>query len=152
MSVRTRLITLSGAALAVPLMAIGLASTARADTTPVKPVAPPKPAPVPVVPAAPRKALPAALDMRTPYEPQLSCDPREKPGVTAFSALMKVNYGIWLTKANYTWSAGTFRTCQTDTSEHYDGRALDWMLSAKDPKQKAVADSLVAWLLSLIHI
>ena len=146
MSVRARLVTLGAAAFALPLMAVGLASTARADTTPVKPVAPPKPAPVPVVPAAPRKALPAALDKRTPYEPHLSCDPREKPGVTAFSALMKVNYGIWLTKANYTWSAGTFRTCQTDTSEHYDGRALDWMLSAKDPKQKAVADSLVAWL------
>jgi hypothetical protein len=45
MSVRARLVTLSAATLAVPLMAVGLASTARADTTPVKPVSPPKPAP-----------------------------------------------------------------------------------------------------------
>ena len=138
MSVRARLVTLSGAALAVPLMAIGLASTARADTTPVTPVPPPTPAKVPVVPAAPTKALPAALDMRTPYEPQLSCDPRDKPGVAAFAALMKANYK--------TGTTGISRSCTAAISEHYDGRALDWMLSAQDPQQKAVADSVVAWL------
>ena len=138
MSVRARLVTLGAAAFALPLMAVGLASTARADTTPVKPVAPTKPAPVPVIPAALRKALPAALDRRTPYEAQLSCDPRDKPGVVAFAALMKASYK--------TGTTGISRACAADTSEHYDGRALDWMLSAKDPKQKAVADSLVAWL------
>lgn len=138
MSVRTRLVTLSGAALAVPLMAIGLASTARADTPAVTRVPAPKPVPAPVVPVAPTKTLPAALDIRTPYEPQLSCDPRDKPGVTAFAALMKANYK--------TGGTGISRSCQADTSEHYDGRALDWMLSVKDPRQKAVADSVVAWL------
>ncbi len=138
MAVRARLVTLSGAALALPLMAIGLASTARADTTPVAPVPPPTPAKLPVVPAAPTKALPVALDMRTPYEPQLSCDPHDKPGVAAFAALMKANYK--------TGTTGISRSCTTAISEHYDGRALDWMLSAKDPQQKAVADSVVAWL------
>ncbi|MHB1473354.1 MAG: peptidoglycan-binding domain-containing protein [Dermatophilaceae bacterium] len=138
MSVRARVVTLSGAALAVPLMAIGLASTARADTTPVTPVSPPTPAPVPVVPAAPTKTLPVALDIRTPYEPQLSCDPRDKPGVAAFAALMKASYK--------TGTTGISRSCTAATSEHYEGRALDWMLSAKDPQQKAVADSVVAWL------
>ena len=141
MAVRTRLVTLSGAALALPLMAIGLASTAQADTTPVAPVPPPTPAKlpvVPVVPTAPTKALPVALDMQTPYQPQLSCDPRDKPGVAAFAALMKANYK--------TGTTGISRTCTGATSEHYDGRALDWMLSAKDPQQKAVADSVVAWL------
>ena len=138
MAVRARLVTLSGAALALPLMAIGLASTARADTTPVAPVPPPTRAKLPVVPAAPKKALPVALDMRTPYEPQLSCDPRDKPGVAAFATLMKANYK--------TGTTGISRTCTASVSEHYDGRALDWMLSAKDPQQKAVADSVVAWL------
>jgi len=138
MAVRARLVTLSGAALAVPLMAIGLASTARADTTPVAPVPPPTPAKLPVVPAAPTKVLPVALDMRTPYEPQLSCDPHDKPGVSAFAALMKANYK--------TGTTGISRNCDATVSEHYDGRALDWMLSAKDPQQKAVADSVVAWL------
>jgi peptidoglycan hydrolase-like protein with peptidoglycan-binding domain len=86
----------------------------------------------------PTKALPVALDSRTPYEAQLSCDPRDKSGVTAFAALMKANYKTGVT--------GISRSCQADTSEHYDGRALDWMLSVKDPRQKAVADSVVAWL------
>lgn len=138
MAVRARLVTLSGAALALPLMAIGLASTARADTTPVAPASSPTPAKLPVAPAAPKKALPVALDMRTPYEAQLSCDPRGKPGVAAFAALMKANYK--------TGTTGISRTCTASVSEHYDGRALDWMLSAKDPQQKAVADSVVAWL------
>jgi peptidoglycan hydrolase-like protein with peptidoglycan-binding domain len=93
---------------------------------------------VPVLPAALRKALPPALDLRTPYEPQLSCDPRDKPGVVAFAALMKAGYKTGTTCIS--------RSCTAAVSEHYDGRALDWMLSAKDPKQKAVADSLVAWL------
>jgi peptidoglycan hydrolase-like protein with peptidoglycan-binding domain len=76
--------------------------------------------------------------MRTPYEPQLSCDPRDQPGVSSFAALMKAHYKVGLT--------GISRGCQADTSEHYDGRALDWMLSVNDPQQKAVADSVVAWL------
>jgi peptidoglycan hydrolase-like protein with peptidoglycan-binding domain len=128
MSVRARLVTLGGTVLAVPLMAVGVASAAEAAT----------PAVAPVVPVPPTKALPAALDIRTPYEAQLSCDPRDKPGVTAFAALMKANYKTGVT--------GISRSCQGDISEHYEGRALDWMLNVKDPKQKAVADSVVAWL------
>ncbi len=128
MSVRTRLVTLSGAVLAVPLMAVGAASAAQAAT----------PLPAPVAPVPPTKALPAALDILTPYEAQVSCDPRDKPGVAAFAALMKANYKTGTTAIS--------RACQGGSSEHYDGRALDWMLSAKDPQQRAVADSLVTWL------
>src|SRR5471030_1767540 len=142
MSVRARLATLSGTVFAVPLIAVGVASAAHAATT----VTPPKPAAVPIVPVTPKKALPAALDVKTPYEAQLSCDPRAKPGVTAFTDLMKATYNPWLAKAKYTWQAGTFRTCLGDVSEHYDSRALDWMLNVKSPQQKAVADSVVTWL------
>ena len=145
MSVRARLLTLSGTVLAVPFVAVGAASAAHADTPPPVPAPVPSPAPArapvpvaPVIPGAPTRSLPAALDARTPYEAQLSCDPRDKPGVTAFAALMKNTY-----KAGVT---GISRYCQADTSEHYEGRALDWMLSVKDPQQKAVADSVVAWL------
>jgi peptidoglycan hydrolase-like protein with peptidoglycan-binding domain len=73
-----------------------------------------------------------------PYQAQVSCDPRAKPGVTAFAALMRAHY--------MTGATGTFRPCQADTSEHYDGRAVDWMNSVNDPRQKAVADSVTAWL------
>lgn len=138
MSARTRLVTLGGAAMAVPLIAIGAASAARADTAPAPTVPAPKPASVPVVPAPPKRTLPVALDIRTPYEAQLSCDPRDKPGVAAFASLMRAHYK--------TGTTGISRGCTAGVSEHYEGRALDWMLSAKDPQQKAVADSVVAWL------
>jgi hypothetical protein len=90
------------------------------------------------VPSPPSKTLPAALDAMTPYEPQVSCDPRPKPGVVAFAALMTARYTIG--------AKGTYRSCASDTSEHYDSRALDWMLSASNPAQKAVATSVTAWL------
>jgi len=90
------------------------------------------------VPSPPSKSLPAAVDVRTPYEGQVSCDPRPKPGVTAFAALMRARYK--------TGTMGTYRPCLGYTSEHYDGRALDWMLNANNAQQKAIANSVVAWL------
>jgi peptidoglycan hydrolase-like protein with peptidoglycan-binding domain len=120
MSGQARRFIVSGTALALALT-VGVAPAARAAT-----------------PAPPSKALPAALDVQTPYEAQVSCDPRPKPGVTAFAALMTEQY-----KAG---TMGTFRTCLSDTSEHYDSRALDWMLSVNVPAQKAIADSVTTWL------
>ena len=90
------------------------------------------------IPTPPSKVLSAALDAKTPYEAQVSCDPRPKPGVTAFAALMRARY-----KTGY---VGTYRPCQGDTSEHYDSRAMDWMLSVNNPTQKAIANSVTAWL------
>jgi hypothetical protein len=90
------------------------------------------------IPAPPTKALPVALDARTPYTAQVSCDPRAKPGVTAFAALMTARYK--------TGSVGKFRPCQGYTSEHYDGRAMDWMLNVNNANQKAIANSVTAWL------
>jgi hypothetical protein len=90
------------------------------------------------VPAPPTKALPVALDAKTPYMAQVSCDPRAKPGLTAFAALMTARY--------QTGSIGRFRACQSDTSEHYDGRAMDWMLNVNNANQKAIANSVTAWL------
>jgi len=90
------------------------------------------------VPGPPTKSLPAAVDVVTPYEGQVSCDPRPKPGVTAFAALMRARYK--------TGAFGTYRPCLGDTSEHYDSRALDWMLNANNAQQKAIANSVVAWL------
>lgn len=120
MSVKTRQLLVSGTALVLAL-ATGMVPVAQAAT-----------------PAPPSKVLPVALDAQTPYEPQVSCDPRAKPGVVAFGALMRARY--------QTGYQGTFRPCQGDTSEHYEGRALDWMLSVNNPKQKAIANSVTAWL------
>ena len=38
------------------------------------------------------------------------------------------------------------RTCGSGPSEHYDGRAWDWMLNVNNPSQEAVAQSVLAWL------
>jgi peptidoglycan hydrolase-like protein with peptidoglycan-binding domain len=120
MSGQSRRFIVSGTALALALT-VAVAPAARAAT-----------------PAPPGKALPATLDVQTPYEAQVSCDPRPKPGVSAFAALMTDQYK--------TGTMGTYRTCLGDTSEHYDSRALDWMLSVNVPAQKAIADSVTAWL------
>jgi len=120
MSVQTRRLTVSGIAVAFALT-VGIAPAAQA-----------------AIPSPPSKALPVALDARAPYEPQVSCDPRSKPGVVAFGALMTARYKIG--------AKGTYRPCQGDTSEHYESRALDWMLSVNNPTQKAIADSVTAWL------
>jgi hypothetical protein len=113
-------VTVSGTALAL-LLTVGVAPSASA-----------------AIPAPPRKSLPVALDARTGYQPQVSCDPRAKPGVTAFAALMKATYK--------TGATGTYRTCRGNTSEHYESRALDWMLSTSNPRQKAISKSVTTWL------
>ena len=120
MSVHFRRLTVSGTALVFALT-MGLAPAAQA-----------------AIPSPPSKGLPAALDARAPYEPQVACDPRYKPGVSAFAALMTARYR--------TGAQGSFRTCQPDTSEHYEARALDWMLNINNPTQRAIANSVTAWL------
>jgi hypothetical protein len=120
MSVKTRRAIVSTTALAFA-MTVGMAPAAQA-----------------AIPAPPTKVLPVALDVRTPYVAQVSCDPRPKPGLTAFAALMTARYK--------TGFIGTYRPCLSDISEHYDGRAMDWMLNVNNPTQKAIANSVTAWL------
>jgi hypothetical protein len=85
-------------------------------------------------------ALPAALDRAAFYEPQAVCDPTPRPGVTALKELLVTTYGpatIYIPRA-----------CTSSTSEHFDGRALDWMRSVRVPAEKEMADAFVAWLLA----
>lgn len=90
------------------------------------------------VPAPPSKWLPKALDGQPTYVGQTTCQPDPKPGVVAFARLMAAHYDEW----NY----GISRNCNSGVTEHSEGRALDWMLSAYDPYERAVADSVVQWL------
>jgi hypothetical protein len=134
MFAQKRLSTACGTVLALGLAAAGVAPAAQGASV----VQSLRPAVVSAVPRPPTKALPVAVDVKAPYQGQVSCDPRPKPGVTAFAALMKARYK--------TGPVGTYRPCQGDVSEHYDGRAMDWMLNVKNPGQKAVANSVVTWL------
>src|SRR6478735_467396 len=91
------------------------------------------------VQAPPTRPLPSGLDVYVPYQAQTICDPVPRPGVVAFARLMTSHYG--------TGSLGLMgRTCGSDISEHYDGRAWDWMLNAANPSQEAVAQAVLTWL------
>jgi hypothetical protein len=98
----------------------------------------PAEAAVPVPRAA--VALPPALDRAAFYEPQAVCDPTPRPGATALKDLLIATYGpatVYIPRA-----------CTSSTSEHFDGRAVDWMRSVRVPAEKAMADAFVAWLLA----
>ena len=107
---------ISASVIVLPLVA----GTAEAATTPY-----PKPS----------QPLPSALDVVTPYQKGTRCLTETQPGVLAFAKLLNATYG----KHSY----GTLRTC---AAEHGEGRALDWMLDAKDPEQLALGNALTRWL------
>jgi peptidoglycan hydrolase-like protein with peptidoglycan-binding domain len=96
-------------------------------------------APAAAVQAPPTHPLPSGLDVYVPYQGQTICDPVARPGVLAFARLMTSHYGMGST-------ALIGRTCGSGPSEHYDGRAWDWMLNVNNPAQEAVAQSVLAWL------
>lgn len=91
---------------------------------------------VPPVPAG----LPVAIEPLAGYVPADSCDPIVRPGVDRFAALLR-----------RTWpgtTTGITRACGSDplpTSEHYDGRAVDWMVGT-GPTGRAHAHALIQWL------
>jgi len=113
-------------ALSVPVLGMPLVAGAAQATT---------------VPKPPSKSLPSALDVAPPYNGQKICDPHAKPGVVAFAELMVGHYKVGSAAPWY-----MERSCNSGVTEHSDGRAWDWMLNAGNKDQKAVADSVVAWL------
>ena len=96
--------------------------------------------------ATPATAAPAtpefgpAIDAYAGYEPARTCSSTDKPGVIDFRNLLNRTYG--------THSSGISRTCRTGTSEHHEGRALDYSLNVTRPADVAVANDLLAWLLA----
>lgn len=104
-------------------------ATVVSASSAVAAVPPPPVSPVP---------QPAAVDVNMTYQGQTACDLTTKPGVADFATLMSRHYS----RSDY----HTVRPCLGDTSEHYDGRALDWMLDASDPADKAIADAVTRWL------
>jgi hypothetical protein len=98
------------------------------------------------LPAAAVPTIAAALpqgvyDVSPTYEGQAQCDPTPKPGTQALADLIKATYGqdqtVWIPRA---CSIG-------GQSEHKEGRALDWMTSARNAQQRANAETFLAWLL-----
>jgi len=127
-----RPLAFAAAALAATLVvAVPLprADAARAAITVSPPATPPK--------------LPTAIEALSGYVPQIACDPSPKPGAAALGRLLTHTYPGT--------SYGIYRDCgggAMSTSEHYEGRALDWMDSIRDARQAAQAKAVLAWLLN----
>jgi hypothetical protein len=146
-----RLVALAAAAATGVLVLAGPAAAVTLPPTPggiPQQVAPLVPAPagepvVTAVPATPAGLNPATVDLPSPYEPQVSCDPVAKPGVLAFRDLM---LGTFKTG----FDDGITHPCDTEStvSEHDEGRAWDWALSASSPTDRALADHLLDWLMA----
>ena len=93
-------------------------------------------------PPATPSPLPTAIEAYQPYVGQKTCDPVAKPGVRAFSTLVLNAY-------RDTTSLGIVRDCGIgESSEHKEGRAFDWGVSATNPKHVAEVQELLGWLLS----
>lgn len=93
----------------------------------------------PVTPAG----LPAGIERLTSYVPADSCDMTDKPGSVALGRFLRASYPVS--------SYGISRACGTDalsTTEHYEGRGIDWMSNSRVPQQKANADAVTTWLLA----
>ena len=119
-------------AFTTPLMAAPLLATGTAHAMPVFAAYTVPPPPTPKV------ALPADIDIAPSYQGQTTCDPGAKPGPIAFADLLNAHYG----ERYY----GIARACGSGVTEHSEGRALDWMIDARYPDQKAIADAVVQWL------
>jgi protocatechuate 3,4-dioxygenase beta subunit len=89
-------------------------------------------------PKLPAAARTAPMDVFTRYQGQRRCIPRPQPGAVALYSLLRNTYG------NIT--IGLNRACLRVTSEHYDGRALDWMVSIRDKSQARKGDQFTKWL------
>jgi peptidoglycan hydrolase-like protein with peptidoglycan-binding domain len=113
--------------LAAGLVVAGGADAASARTALKSPVAP--------------KAAPAVVEGYSSYLPQVSCDPVAKPGIVAVRAMLLAAYGGR--------DLGMTRACTIGgTSEHKEGRAWDWGLSAAKPAEMAVSNDFLTWLLA----
>ena len=89
-------------------------------------------------PAAPA-AAPSPIDAYAPYRGQDTCDPTAKPGATYLLNLLVSHYGGRKLSIS--------RACDVGgTSEHKEGRAVDWGVNVANPAEKLAGDSFVTWL------
>ena len=95
------------------------------------------------VPATP-SGLPSAIEGLAAYVAATSCAPAAKPGVLKLQSLLLKTY-----PGTSAWAP---RPCGADgagaQSEHYEGRALDWSVSVRNPLAARRAATLISWLLS----
>ncbi|WP_446210938.1 FG-GAP-like repeat-containing protein [Micromonospora sp. IBSANI012] len=74
------------------------------------------------------------------YDGQDTCDPTAKPGVVDFMNLLNSTYGVHATLENIG------RACGGATSEHKEGRALDYILDVNNTTQRGYANDILNWI------
>lgn len=90
-------------------------------------------------PSAPAPA-PDPIDGYQRYEGQKTCDPTVKPGAQYLLDMVIAHYGVGR-------RIPITRACHVGgTSEHKEGRAIDWGVNVANPAEKAAADHFVQWL------
>lgn len=112
-------------------------------TNPITPdpeqVTPTEPVPTGPVPPGVTAGLP--FDAAGEYQAQTICDPNPKTGADRLRQLLKQVYGEV--------TIGIYRDCDRGgTSEHKEGRALDWMYHWRNLEQRAKVESFLAWLIA----
>jgi hypothetical protein len=113
------------------------AGLAVAIAAPAAAVAPPTPR----IPAG----LPTAIEPLGGYVEQVACQPKARLGTLHLARMLARTY------RNYdATSYATGYACGTDgtRSEHYDGRAIDWMVNVNNARQHAAAKTFISWLLA----
>ena len=127
-AVRDRLAALTAVLLAAALLVAVSGRVAHA----AKPVA------VPKTPGG----LPSQIEPLAEYVGQTACSPTTKAGTAKLAGLLVHTYPDT--------TAATVYACGTDgsQSEHYEGRAIDWMVSALDTHHLAEAQAAIKWLLA----
>lgn len=92
-------------------------------------------------PATPVFAASAGIESTGHEGAPKPCDPAnsyDKPGPQALRTLLNATYG--------TIAAGITRKCDGSTSEHHEGRALDWMVDYRDTAARAKALAVLDWM------
>lgn len=99
----------------------------------------PAPAATPKSPPPPKQFAAAGIDAHLGYMWQTTCTPSAKPGTTALLKLLIKTYGGS--------SSGISRGCSVGgTSEHKEGRALDWRRDVKYASHRRSVDRALKWL------
>ena len=80
-----------------------------------------------------------AIEGPAPYQPEKRCRPHVRPGTEKLGTL--------LTRTYRHTTFFTVRPCDGSVSEHFDGRAIDWMVSASVGWQHHDAREFLHWLL-----
>ncbi|MFT4294222.1 MAG: hypothetical protein QM582_02285 [Micropruina sp.] len=90
-------------------------------------------------PPPPKTLQTPGIDAHLGYKPQKTCTPAAKPGTTALLKALIKNWG------GKSWGISRFCT-SGGTSEHKEGRALDWHMDSRKAKDRAKVDQAVKWI------